>query len=243
MGNTVELSLTATNAGSETVARLVPEVVFQHDTYRGLELVALAPSADHRWELRLAPVPGPGTFPLTILTRYQRSDGTAGTALLVVLATTPGAPEAGVRAGLSAPPLGRGQATTARLSLSNTLAQPVAGRVAVLLPSALKISPESQPAEVPANGNLELPLVIERRDAEPEVPYSVFALFEFEASGVHHSVLASIILEVPAVSTWEARRPFFIGSAALAFALAVCGVALRLAAARANARRMAESGQ
>jgi hypothetical protein len=243
LGDVIELTLTATNAGDETATRVVPEVGFHHESHRGPEVPSLPPGAEHRWVLALGPVPGPGTFPVTVVTRYWTADGTPGMALLVTLVATPGAPAAGVRGALSVPPLGQVEATTARLSLDNALPQRVAGRVAVLLPSALNSSPESQPAEVPANGSVEVPLVIERRQAEPAGPYPVFVLFEFEAAGVHHSVLTSAVLEAPEPATWTARVPLVVGSAALACALAVLAFALRRAAAQARGHRAADLGR
>jgi hypothetical protein len=164
---------------------------------------------------------------VSIRVEHRAGGRTAMTPLVLVLAT-PGAAESPVRATLSTTPItsyGRGE-----LALENGDDRPVAGRVSFFLPSGLRTDPESAPQRLAAGARAVVPLLIENRGAGRASTDALFAVFEYDADGTHHTVVTTAPLAV----TVQGRLslPIVIGLAALASAVGVLAMAWRRAAAR-----------
>jgi hypothetical protein len=147
---------------------------------------------------------------------------------LVLVLATPGAAASPVRPILSTTPIGgfgRGE-----LSLENRDDRTVAGRVSFLLPSGLRTDPQSSPQRLAPGERAVVPLLIENRGASTTATDSLFAVFEYDADGAHHTVVTT----APLVVTAQGRSsvPIVIGLAALAAAVAALATAWRRAAAR-----------
>ncbi|TMA40644.1 MAG: hypothetical protein E6J83_13630 [Deltaproteobacteria bacterium] len=232
VADAVTLRLHATNTAAEVMHDIVPEVVYHHRTVVAERVAAIAPGAAHEWRATLPPPPGPGTFPATIRLRYAAGDGRARSGLLVHLIRTPGAPPPDVRATLATEPVSR--LSHAAVMLENAAPERVAGRLVVALPLDLRTDPESLPAEIAASGRISLPVVVQNVGARPGDLRPVFALFEYDRDGTHHTVLAEATL--PVVGRSGDRRPLVVGLAALAVALSILAIAWRSARARRPAR-------
>lgn len=218
-GEAPGLRLAARNTGDE-VAGATPEVLYRHQTLGG-DLVRLAPGARHEWSFSLPPPEEPGTFPVTARVRWP-----GGAVPVVAVLAGPGAPPSEVVATLDAEPMSR--IGSVRLRLENRGARAAAGRVALVLPGELRTEPESQPAEVPAHGETTVPMTLDASRARPGTRPAVWAVFEYEAAGVHHAVVAKS--DVLVVVREGERRPLVVGGTALVLAVAVLAVALRRAA-------------
>jgi hypothetical protein len=223
------LHLVAANSGDEAADDVVPEVVYQRHTYRG-ETAVLGPGARREWSFALAVPPGPGTFPVTVRAGYRDGSGRAGATPLVTLVRTLDAPRSPIRASLELQPVsGRG---AGQLRLENPDAQPVAGRVAFILPGGLYTEPESLPAQVAAGNQATVPFVLENRGARPAT-YPIFAVFEYLTAGARYCVVARQSVAVTAGGHGGRVLPLVVGAAALATTLALLAFASRRAAARA----------
>ncbi|HLK09812.1 MAG TPA: hypothetical protein VKW76_00355 [Candidatus Binatia bacterium] len=224
------LRLTATNAGGETARHIAPEVTWLDRPRPAEAVAALDPGGRQRWDLALPPAPAAGAFPLVIRVRYADANGYPLSALLVHLVRTPGAPAGPVRAGLVAGPVTT--FGTARLRLEDPGPRAVAGRVVVALPAELTTDPESQPAQVPAQGHVELPLVVQNASALVGSAYPMYALFEYDWEGVHQAVVGEATLRVAAASAAGRGVPLAVGTAALLATLALFAVLWRRDARR-----------
>jgi len=223
------LRLAATNTGSEAALDVAPEVVYQRQTYQG-DGVRLEPGSSHAWEFPLPAPAARGTFPATIRVRYADSAGAPRSTPVVALVSTPGAPASPVRARLTADPLSR--VGGARLLLENPGPRPVAGRVVFVLPSVLHTEPESQPAEVGADGRSTVPLMLENGGAPAGTTLPLHAVFEYTAEGTHHTVLAETTVTVVTGAAAGRTLPLAIGLGALAITLGLLAAAWRTAARR-----------
>jgi len=227
----VALTVAAENSGDEAARDVEPEVIYQGKLTRGDALAALERGARHEWKFDLPLPPGPGTFPMTIRMHYADANGYPLSALLVHLVRTPG-PAGPVRPTLSAGAMAR--FANARLLLENPGPQPVAGRVAVVLPSEFRTEPESMPAQVPPQGRVEVPFVVQNGSALTGSVYPVYAIFEYDLGGNHQTVVSDTSIKVVAIEPSQ-RRPMLIGVAALAAVIVVFGFALRRAGRRRGA--------
>jgi hypothetical protein len=225
----IQLTLAATNAGTAVARDLVPEVTWLGRSRQGEKLAALPPGGRRPWDFSLPPPPASGTFPLVLRLRYTDGDGRAASALLVRTAGT--AAPGPVRAVLTAAPIAT--VGTVRLRLENPGARPVAGRVVTFLPSELATDPESQPAQVPGGGSVELALMLQNVRAAAGASYPVYAVFEYDWGGAHHTVLAGATLPIVAAPNGRARR-LAVGTTALLAALAIAVLLGRRAARRAR---------
>jgi len=230
VGDRVVLRLDVRNGGERPLSAVTPEVVYDGRSERGETLSDLAAGARHSWTFDLPRPAEPGTIPAVIHVRYTGGDGRQAALPVVATVSTPGLlPVPEVRATLTSSPVTR--FARAVLLLENPLPAPVHGRVVVVLPDGLTIEPESQPAEVAAEGRSEVPLVVQNRGEPPGVPVPVFALFEYEQSGRRHLAVASASADV--VGGSSPLPPLAVGGGALGVALALLAVAWRRAARRA----------
>src|SRR5262249_4938135 len=141
-----------------------PDVVYQGRDEHGAPLPALAAGATHSWTFDLPLPAAPGTVPAVVRTRYTDGEGRHGMVPTVATVATPGLlPVAEVHATLTASPVTH--FAQAMLVLENPTSTPLHGRVVVVLPGGLEIEPESQPAEIPANGRSAIPLVLQNSGA------------------------------------------------------------------------------
>ncbi len=224
----VTLRLRATNTAAEPAEDVVSEVVYHHRTVVPERVAAIDPGAAHEWAMTLPAPPGPGTFPVTVRVRWAARDGEMRSEVLVHLVRTPGAPPSDVHATLETEPVSRlGRVV---VTLENAGSERVAGRLVVALPPDLRTDPESRAAEVAPSGRVALPVAVQNAGARPGDVRPVFALFEYDRDGAHHTVLATGTLRVVARGT--DRRPLLVGLGALAVALSILAVALRSARAR-----------
>jgi hypothetical protein len=225
-GDAPVLALAVQAAQEEPADDVTPTVVYEHREWRG-EPAAIAAGGRHTWSFTLPAPDAPGTFPVSIRVDHRAGGHAAMTPLVLVLAT-PGAAESPVRAALGTTPVasfGRGE-----LALENRDDRPVAGRVSFLLPSGLRTDPASAPQRLAAGERAVVPLLIENRGAGASAADSLFAVFEYDADGAHHTVVTTAPLEVTAPG--QLSIPIVIGLAALALAVAVLALAWRQAAAR-----------
>jgi hypothetical protein len=225
-GDTPVLRLAVQAAGHEPADDVTPTIVYAHREWRG-EPAAIAAGGRHPWSFDLPPPDGPGTFPVSIRVDH-RSGGRAAMAPLVLVLATPGAAESPVRAALDTTPIasfGRGE-----LALENRDDRPVAGRVSFLLPSGLRTDPASAPQRLAASERAVVPLLIENRGAASAAAASLFAVFEYDADGAHHTVVTTAPLEITAPGRLSV--PIVIGLATLALAVGMLALAWRRAAAR-----------
>lgn len=226
-GAAASLDVVAVNTGDEPARDVRPEVIYEHRTYTG-EAAALDPGTRHAWQIALAPPPGPGAFAATVRVHYVDSHGRGS---VPVVAPVP-AGESPVRLRLDASPVAR--AGSATLLIENPDAEPIAGRVVVVLAGGLVTDPETLPARVAAEGRTTVPLVLENRGGLPPGSYPAYALFEYTAAGVHHAAVARTDVAVVADAGARRVRPLVVGASALGVALAVLAIAWRRAAARAR---------
>jgi len=216
------------NAGEGDVSDVTPVVLFQGQERRGDPRSTLAPGAQATWTFALPHPVEPGTVPAVVDVRYADARGRHGVPAIAPVSTPGLLPEPEVEATLTAVPM-TGYAR-AQLLLSNPAAVAVHGRVIVVLPAGLSTEPVSQAAEVPASGRRIVPLVLQHDGVAPEAGVPMFALFEYDTEGRRHLVVAST--GVPGDGGQPAVRPVVVGTAALAAALALCGVAWWRAAAK-----------
>jgi hypothetical protein len=214
--------LVATNNGDEPASAVTPEVLYQRGTWTA-ESVRLAPGDRHAWRIVLPPPSRPGTVPATVHVRFLEPGGRTASAPAVIPVGTPGAPPSLVEVTLSAAPLAR--VGSIRVRLANRGPSRVAGRVVLVLPRDLEAEPESQAAEVEGTASTTLPWILDASGARAGVAYPVWAVFEYAASGVQHSVIARTTVERR--DAGEARRVLVVGGLALAAALGLLGLALR----------------
>lgn len=219
---TVTVELTATNDGDAPATIIKPTLTFDHRDTPAPPQAQLAPGARYTWTIALGPPPGAGSFPITIAVEYHHVDSTPEAAVTVTTVATAGVGPPGVQASLEVPSFTH--VANVRLTLTNARADAVGGRLAVVLPPPLFIEPASQPVAVPAKGQIQQPLVIERKNA-PARTYSMFAVYEFQSGAEHHTLVATGKLEATAEGA-APRRPFWIGVGALCLALAVVGFAI-----------------
>jgi hypothetical protein len=225
-GETPVLELAVRGTETEAAEDVSPTVVYQHREWRG-EPATIAAGARHTWSFDLPAPDGPGTFPVSIRVDHRAGGRATMTPLVLVLAT-PGAAASPIRPVLSTTPIGgfgRGE-----LSLENRDDRGVAGRVSFLLPSGLRTDPESSPQRLAPGERAVVPLLIENRGAATTSTDSLFAVFEYEVDGTHHTVVTT----APLVVTAQGRSsvPIVIGLAALTVAVGVLAIAWRRAAAR-----------
>ncbi len=228
VGETVAVSVTATNSGDEAAHALVPEVRLQSTVRRGDAVTNLDVGRSTTWQLSLPLPTGPGTFPLTIRLAYADGRGQPGAADLVRLVGTPGTMGAPVTATLEMEPTGAHG--TATLTLTNPTLAPVAGRVVPVLPARFTTEPDSIPAQVPAQGSTAVTFIVENTSVPPGSNFPLYALFEYEQRGIHHTVLGETILRIVAVQPTGAVSPLVVGGAALLMAIGLLGIAWRRAA-------------
>jgi hypothetical protein len=229
VGDRVALQVDVRNDGDRPVSAVAPEVVYSGRSERGETLSDLAPGTRHGWTFDLPRPAEPGSIPAVIRVRYTGDDGRRAAVPLVATVSTPGLlPVPEVRATLTTSPMAR--FARALLLLENPLAAPVHGRVVVVLPDGLTIEPESQPAEVPAQGRSEVPLMLQNRDEPSGVSVPIFALFDYDLDGRRHLAVASTSADV--AGGGPPIPPLVIGGGALALALVLLGLAWRRAARR-----------
>jgi hypothetical protein len=211
--------------GDGEAAEVTPTVVYQHRTWKG-DAASVPPGGRHAWSFPLPAPDDPGTFPVSIRADYRAGGRSAMTPLVLVLAT-PGAAGSPLRVTLTTTPItsfGRGE-----LVLENGDDRTLAGRVSYFLPSDLRTDPESAPARMAPGERAVLPLLIENLGAKPTSGESLFAVFEYDADGAHHTVVATAPLSVS--SRGGVTVALMIGLGALAAAVCVLAVAWRRAAA------------
>ena len=83
------------------------------------------------------------------------------------------------------------------------------------------------PAEIPARGRVQLPVVLQNAAAVPPGDYPVFAILEYGTSGVPHTAITRAIVRVAGEDARRRWPPLVIGTSALVAALAVVALALR----------------
>jgi hypothetical protein len=176
--------------------------------------------------VRATPGTSSSRSPVTAWIRYRDGYGESFSVPIVHLAGTPGYGEE-VALELEATPITQVGHVTARLR--NPGAQAVAGRLVVLLPENLGIEPKSQPVEVPAGGEVEVPLVIQNTGATEGSTYPIQVLFEYDEESIHHTALGRAAGDVVAADGGPVR-PVMIGGLALLAALGALAFAWRRAA-------------
>jgi len=228
VAETVRVSVTATNSGDEAAHALVPEVRLQSTVRRGDAVTNLDVGRSTAWEILLPPPTGPGTFPLFVRLSYADGRGRPGATDLVRLIGTPGTMGAPVTGTLQVEPTAAHG--TATLTLANPTLAPVAGRVVPILPARFTTEPDSIPAQIPAQGTTAVTFIVENTSVPPGSTFPLYALFEYEQRGIHHTVLAETRLLVVAARPAGAVSPLVVGAAALLVAIGLLGVAWRRAA-------------
>jgi hypothetical protein len=222
--------LLVTNGGDQPASSVLPDLAYERQRFRG-EGITLAPGERHEWRFALPPPAGPGTVPATFHVGYAVSDGAPHALPWVVLVSTPAAQVSPVRTSLTTTP--GVSFTEARLLIDNPGLRPIAGRVVFVLPTEVHTEPESYPVQVAAGAQRVVPTALEGRGAQPNVPYSVFAVLEYLEDGMRYAVVAHTDTTVPAGAAGRAV-PLAVGGLALVSTLALLGVALRRSAARAR---------
>jgi hypothetical protein len=216
------VDVVATNVGDEAATAVAPTALFEHGEFHGRP-VTLAPGERHEWQLALPP-PERGTHPVIVHVRHRDPAGRGSSTPVVALLASPDATPTAVRATLSAHPLSGVGAV--RLRIENPTPRPAAGRVVMVVPAALRPDPEAQPAEAPAEGERELPIMIDATGAGPGATYPVYAIFEFDAAGEHHTVVAHTTVPVRATSPAGRWASLAVAGGALLAALALVALAI-----------------
>lgn len=214
--------MVATNVGDAPASGVVPAPVSaQHPGVA--DAVALAPGEHHEWLLPVPPAPGPGTFPVVVRVRWTDARG-AHAVPVVTLASTPGESPSRVHVVLDAGQVGR--TGHVRLHVASPYSEPLAGRVFLVLPDGLSTEPESVPAQVPAEGTVIAPFVVENHGVSPG-DYPAYAVFEHSAGGIRHAAVARTTITVGDDRGVGWDRRMLVGTAALAAALLVVALAWR----------------
>ena len=227
------------NSGDVSAADVTPEVVYQGRQVRGEPLAELRPGDRHVWTFDLPLPTEPGTVPTVIQVRYVDSTGHRTSAPAVATVVTPGLlPVLEARTTLATTPVTRfGRAT---VTIENPTPVPIPGRLITVLPGGLTTEPESQPAEVPAQGSREVPIVVQNEGAARASTASMFALFEYNQDGRWHLSVAPAGVTVSTARVTES--PLLVGAIALGLALALLAVAWYRAARRVAAARNGPPG-
>jgi len=228
VGDGVRVSVTATNSGDEPAHALVPEVRLQSTVRRGDAVTNLDVGRSTTWDLALPAPTGPGTFPLVVRLSYADGRGRPAAADFVRLIGTPGTMAAPVTGALAIGPTATHG--TATLTLTNPTLAPTAGRVVPVLPARFTTEPESIPAQVPAQGSTVVTFIVENTSVPSGSNFPLYALFEYEQRGIHHTALAETTLQIVAPQPGGAVSPLVVGAAALLVALGLLAVAWRRAA-------------
>jgi len=217
-----DLRVAATNVGDAAASAVAPALVSPHRPAAG-DAVALAPGERHEWLLPVPPPPGPGTFPVVVRVRWTDALG-AHAVPVVALVSTPGESPSRARVALDAGQVGR----TGHVSVhvASPYPEALAGRVFLVLPDGLSTEPESVPAQVPPEGTVIAPFVIENHGLSPG-PYPAYAVFEHSAAGVRHAAVARTTLTVDTDGGVGWDRRMLVGVTALAVALLVVALAWR----------------
>jgi hypothetical protein len=231
--------LEVANAGDVSATDVTPEVVYQGRQVRGETLAELRPGDHHAWSFDLPLPTEPGTVPAVIQVRYADSTGHRTSVPAVATVVTPGLlPVLEARATLTTTPVTRfGRAT---VTLDNPTPVPIHGRLITVLPAGLTTEPESQPAEVPAHGSREVPIVVQNDGAVRGSNASIFALFQYNLDGRWHLIVAPAAVAISTESATES--PLLVGAIALGLALALLAVAWRRAARRVAGSRNGPPG-
>lgn len=217
-----DLRVVATNVGDAPASGVGPALVSPEHPAVG-DAVALAPGERHEWLLPVPPPPGPGTFPVVVRVRWTDALG-AHAVPVVALASTPGESPSRVQVALDAGPVGR--TGHVRLHIGSPYHEALAGRVFLVLADGLSTEPESIPAQVPSEGTVIAPFVVENHGVSPGA-YPAYAVFEHSAGGVRHAAVAQTTLTVGGDAGVGWDRRMLVGVTTLAAALLVALLAWR----------------
>lgn len=237
LATTTKVRLGVVNTGDENAIEIRPLVVFRGKEVEPDLVDLLVPGARYAWELDFPLADAAGAFPITAWIRYRDGYGEYFNVPIVHLVGTPGYGGDEVAIDLEATPIG--DVGHVKVRLRNPSAAAVAGRLVVLLPDNLGIEPKSQPAEVPAGAETDVPLVLQNVSATEGSNYPIQVLFEYDAGGVHHTALGRVMVPVVAVDGGSVR-PVVIGGISLLIALALLVFAWRRAANKRDATNRAE---
>jgi len=217
-----DLRVVATNVGDAAASAVAPALASSQRPAAG-DAVALAAGERHEWLLPAPPPPGPGTYPVVVRVRWTDALG-AHAVPVVALASTPGESPSRARVTLDAGQVGR--SGHVRVHVASPYPEPLAGRVFLVLPDGLSTEPESVPAQVPPDGTVIAPFVVENHAVSPG-PYPAYAVFEHSAAGVRHAAIARTMLTVGDDGGVGWDRRMLVGVTALAVVLVVAGLAWR----------------
>jgi hypothetical protein len=220
------LEVVVVNPRGAAVDGVLPEVVYQHRTLRGVP-ARLDARGRHTWEIDLPPALRPGAAAAVVRVRADDASAALAAPVVVALVATPGTAPATVRVSLESEPVTR--TGRADIRLANPGAAAVDGRVVVVLPDGLATEPQTHPARVPAAGSVVVPISIENRAALPPGTYAFYALFEYPEGDAQQTAIAKGLLTIaaPPGSGW---RPLVIGVVATLATIALLGLALRRSA-------------
>jgi hypothetical protein len=219
------LRVGATNAGGEAARDVRPEVVYRHRRTTG-DAVRLDPGTHQVWTFDVEP-PVSGAFPAIVRVHWQDVAGHARATPLVV-AVPSDVPTGTVTIRTEPSRIGRNGSVP--VVLENTGAEPVTGRVLLVLPAGLTTEPEALPAHIAGHSRARVTTVVQNDGELPPDRYPVFAVLEYDEAAVHRTVVAATMVdvEVPA----GARVPLVVGAIALAGALGLLAIAWRASRGR-----------
>jgi hypothetical protein len=185
---------------------------------------------------------GPGRWPYILAIAYARRDGYPQhglhTGTLVVGA--PGPPEVAVAA-LAAEPLGTTSGLRARVE--NRGLRPRRVVVAVHAPAGVTVDTPTRTVEVGGGDGAWVEFAVINRTEVPWSRPSVHVGVEYDADGVHQSVLAAVALDVVPPLFFLTRRRSMLWTAAALVALVWLAVVLRRVAASGDRTAPASGGQ
>ncbi len=227
------LEIVILNPRATAVAGVLPEVVYQHRTFRGAP-TRLDPGGRQTWEIDLPPPLRPGAAAAVVRVRADDPRAAAAAPVVVALVATPGTAPATVRVSLETEPVTR--AGRAEIRLANPDAAAVDGRVVVVLPDGLATDPQTYPARVPPAGSAVITVAIENRGALPPGTHAVYALFEYAEGDAQQTATAKGLVTITPPAGSESL-PLLVGAFALLSAIAFLGLALRRSARRGASAR------
>jgi hypothetical protein len=171
---------------------------------------------------------------MQVLVGWVDESHVPGSSVIVARLRTERAPGGPVRVTLD-PHYTRG-ISGAWAGVDNAGPVPIQGRLSLALPAEFSMHPETIDVEVPAGGHKDVWTVIEKQHGLPGSTYAIYAVFQYEADGVHQTAVAESTAAIMASERrWFVR---FIVPALAAITLLVLGY-LCLLLGRRSARRAA----
>lgn len=214
-GRAVRVTLSVTNAGSDTAYAVMPDVEVDGARGQGAAVPELEGGEAQAWQLTLPAPAGPGAYPVVARVRYTDARGTPLSAVTVDVACTGACALESLHVAFPAWTLFVEEGYLVSVAVDNGGPAPIAGQLRAVLADELPVDLERQAVAVPAGGHVDVPVVIRNAHAQPGGAYTAWAIVEVDEAGGHRTVVA----RTPVLVTEGAERAASGAAAVVAAAL------------------------